>query len=397
VLHFFRAVFVLFALLACVDAGAQSVTPRTFDAMQRVQKLMEDERYEEAREILEAHAVRVERNDYDFALTSQYLAHVSMMLDDQDRAREALAAALAREGVPPDARAELSLFYGTVLMSEEEHALALEALEEWYAAARVKLPGQIFSLAYANYMNGKLQRAGELVELAIEGGQLPGMQTQEAWYQLYYRVLFDQKRYDEAEVVLKEMIGRVPANPTYWRMLAGHYLALEEGTEGLAALMIAYMNDMLESSADLSQIVSLFGYVEAPEKGARLLATWLEDGRIEKNPESLKRLGGLWLASRERDNALAVLREAAELEPDSRTFEQLGGIYFEEEQWSDAYAAYRQALDQGDVEEPALINLLAGISAYRAGENELARRPLEIAAEDAELRRQAESILRELH
>ena len=100
--------------------------------------------------------------------------------------------------------------------------------------------------------------------------------------------------------------------------------------------------------------------------------------------------------SRERDNAITVLTEAAAMAPDGRTYELLGGIYFEEEDWTAAYESYQSALREGELEEPAQVSLLSGISAYRAGLNEEARDALEIAAEDEELRDQAESILNNL-
>lgn len=382
----------LSAVLAVGDAAAQSVSRSTFNALQRVQKLMETEEYDEALVELEELVVKAQNNPYDFALANQYLAHISVIRDDNARARRALEAALSNEGLPPETLAELNVFYGTVLLDAEEFELALEALETWFSLASKPLPSQVFSLAYANYQNGDLARAEELIERAI--GE--ALTIQESWYSLYYRVLFDLKKYDDAEIVLKGMIERVPDNETLWRMLASHFMQLEESSQGLAAMMIAYMNEFLESDSDLRQIVALWGYIEAPEKGARLLDAWLQSGRLETNAESLKQLGNLWLLARERDKALTALTEAAGLSPDGKTYELLGGIYFEDEQWSDAYDAYQNALEEGDLDEPLRVSLLAGISAFRAGNSDGARRALEIAAEDEELRPQAESVLREL-
>ncbi len=383
---------VLALLTLGTDAAAQSVTRPTFIKLQDVQEMMEAEQYQEALIILEALAIKTQDNAYDFALTNQYLAHISIILDDAARARTALRAALSNEGLPPELRTDMNLFYGTILLSDEEYELALEALEEWYALAKLPLPSQIFSLSYANYQYGNIARSEELVERAIgEEAEPP-----ESWYQLYYRVLFEQKKYDNAEAVLKRLIERKPMDETYWRMLAAHYFELEDSGEGLASMMVAYTSDLLESDADLRQVVSLWGYIDAPEKGARLLEEWLETGRLETDAESLKQLGNLWLMAREREYAIGVLTEAAELEPDGRTYELLGGIYFEDEEWTSAYTAYQSAIRQGDLEEPRRVSLLAGISAYRAGNNADAREALKVAAEDEELRPQAESILRQL-
>ena len=388
-----RLVVIVVLLMAGMSVAAQSVTRPTFLALQRVQELMETEQYNEALVELEALAIKTKDNPYDFALTNQYLAHTSVLLDNPARARTALEAALANDGLPADIRTDMNLFYGTVLLGDEAYDLALKALEEWFSLAKLPEPAQIFSLAYANYQTDHMARAEQLVKRAIEDYAQPP----DSWYQLYYRVLFEQKKYAEAESVLKGMLERQPDNTTYWRMLASHYLQLEASNEGLAALMIAYANSLLESGTDLRQIVALWGYIEAPEKGARLLAQWLAEGRLEADPETLKQLGNLWLMAREREQAVDVLTEAAGSSPDGRAYELLGGIYFEDERWADAYAAYQNAIRQGNLEEPLRVSLLAGISAYRAGRNDDARRALREAARDDQLRPQAESILRQLN
>jgi tetratricopeptide (TPR) repeat protein len=208
--------------------------------------------------------------------------------------------------------------------------------------------------------------------------------------------LFEQKKYDAAEVVLKGMLTRVPTNESNWRMLASHYLQLEESADGLAAMMVAYSSDLLESNSDLKQIVALWGYIDAPEKGARLLQEWLTAEKLESDAESLKQLGNLWLMARERNNALSVLTQAAELSPDGRTYELLGGIYFEDEEWADAYTAYSNATLAGDLEEPMRTTMLAGISAYRAGNYADAKEALNEVAESEEFGAQAQSILRQI-
>jgi tetratricopeptide (TPR) repeat protein len=397
-----RQCLVIIALLAVATSAsaqgvktttsAQSVSRATFNALQDVQEMMDAEQYDEALVRLEALVIETADNPYDFALTNQYVAHISILVDNPSRARTALQAALSKEGLPPELRGDMNLFYGTILIGDEEYELARAALEEWYALSPLPTPTQIFSLAYANYQTGNLPRAEELAARSI--GDSP--EPQDSWYQLYYRILFEQKKYEPAETVLLGLIERDPVNPLYWRMMASHHFELESSNDGLAALMIAYSNELLDAETDLRQIVSLWGYIDAPEKGARMLEGWLEDGRLETDAEALKQLGNLWLLARERDNATAVLARAASMDPDGSTYETLGGIYFEEEEWALAHDAYRSAVSQGELEQPALVWLLAGISAFRAGNEDDARRALEVAAEDDELKAQAESVLRQL-
>ncbi|RLA34322.1 MAG: hypothetical protein DRR11_02135 [Gammaproteobacteria bacterium] len=387
-----KLVLVMASLLVAAAAQAQSVSRSTFNVLQRVQKIMEEERYADALAELEVLVVDTQNNPYDNALANQYLAHTSIMLDNPQGTRAALEAGLANTGLPEDMRAEMNLFYGTVLLGEEEYELARIALADWIAVAAYPQPSQIFSFAYANYMSGNVAQAEPLVDRAIGSA----VQPLEPWYQLYYRILFDLKKFELAGSVLHGMISRNPANQMYWRMLVSHYQQLERPGDALATIMTAYLNGSIDSQSDFKQIVSLYGYLDAPEKGARMLQEWLANGELPSDPKILKQLGNLWLMARERESAVVVLKEAATLAPDGRTFELLGGIYFEEEEWPEAYTAYQNAIRVGGLEEPFRISLLAGISAMRAEQTEDARISLEIAAESEQFKKQAEALLKRL-
>jgi len=181
-----KLVLVMASLLVAAAAQAQSVSRSTFNVLQRVQKIMEEERYADALAELEVLVVDTQNNPYDNALANQYLAHTSIMLDNPQGTRAALEAGLANTGLPEDMRAEMNLFYGTVLLGEEEYELARIALADWFAAAEYPQPSQIFSFAYANYMSGNVAQAEPLVDRAIGSA----VQPLEPWYQLYYRILF---------------------------------------------------------------------------------------------------------------------------------------------------------------------------------------------------------------
>jgi tetratricopeptide (TPR) repeat protein len=391
--------FILAALGANALAQQQtstlpSTSRSTFLKLTEVQELWEKEDYATAIRELEALAAEVRDNDYEYALTNQYLANTSILAGDPERAKQAIEVALSTRDIPPPMKADLDLFYGQLLIGDEEYERALKHLEDWlaYPAALDPLPRQIFYVAYANYMTGNLPRAQTLIERAMEEARQPNDQ----WERVYYQILMDQGKYARALEVIMAMLNRQPGEDGYWRLLVNHYMQREDNRKALAALVIADLQNPMTSAADRQRLVSLYGYVEIPEKAARLLERYLADESLPRDAETLSRLADLWTMARERDKAKAVLLEAAEVAPDGRTYRRLGGIYFEEEQWRDAYAAYLEALDQGGLKEPAQVQMLAGVSAYRAGMTREARVALEAAAEYEEYRAQAEALLRRL-
>jgi tetratricopeptide (TPR) repeat protein len=393
-------VFCLVVGLGAFSASAQDQTSTlpstsrgTFLKLMAVQKLWEEEDYTAAIAELEAYSPEVREDPYEFALINQYLANTAILAGDNNRAKLAVEEALSAGELPPQMKANLDLFYGQLLIGDEEFEKALSHLEDWLGITQTPpLPGQIFYVAYANFMTGNLPRAQTLIERAIE--EQP--EHSEQWDRVYYQILYDQRKYDAALDVILGLLDRGPANDSYWRLLVNHYMQQEESRNALSAMVIANLQNPMTQEADLKRLVSLYGYVEIPEKAARLLESYIADERVTKDPETLRQLGDLWLMSREREKAKVVLQEAAKVAPDGRTYQLLGGIYFEDEQWEDAYSAYLEALDLGGLTDPDQIRLLVGISAYRAGMTQEARTALEAAAETEEYRSQARSLLRRL-
>jgi tetratricopeptide (TPR) repeat protein len=382
-------------LLLANLAMAQSVTRSTFRAVEDIQELIEEERHEEAMAELDKLVIETKGIPYDYAIANQYLAHTSVVLDQPAKARKALEEALTVDELPHELLANLKLFYGTILLGDEEFDAAVGVLEEWLIMVDRVLPRQIFSVAYANYMNGAPERAETLMARIFDADPRPLIQS--SWYQVYYRVLFDLKKYRAAEELLLELLSIYPGKEQYWRLLASHYLQLEESNDALAAFMVAYWNKLIKDAGDLQRIVSLFGFVDVPERAARLLETWLDEKKIPEDADSLKQLGNLWLLARHRDNAKTALEKAARTGADGRIYQMLGGIHFEDEDWSEAHAAYKRALRLGGLDEPLRVSLLAGISAYRAGMREEAKSALKDAATSGKYKLQAESLLKRLN
>ena len=402
------AVLLTFALLLSSFAAtsfAQDATPSrgTYMQLMDVQEAWEDEDYNKAFTILQSALNKASDKPLDVATIQQYVAHTAILSGQDHRARPALENALQQPGLPIKLQSELSLFLGQIVLGAEEYEEAKRLLEFWIANTESEPPGaNLFSLAYANYMTGDLPRAEMFIERAINSGD----RANNSWYQVYYQVLFEQKKFAKALVVLHGLIDTDPNEPRYWRMLANHHMQVEEAKKALAAMGIAYQQDMFDQTADLKRVASLYGYVEVPEKAARLTEEWVAQGRVEEDADTLRRLGDLWMLARDRGKAKDYLRRAGDANRDPKTFELLGSLYFEDEEWTRAHASFKRVLesegrrdDDGDllIEDPLRIHMLAGISAMRAGMKPEARVSLTRAMDDPGLRGQARALLKKLN
>ena len=385
-------------LFGAHNADAQSTSRSTFTKLMDVQELWAADNYDEAMQILQKLAADNRDNGYDHAVTQQYIAHTAMLSDRMELVRPALETALSMPGLDDKLEADLKLFYGQILLGDEEFEVARDMLEAWYAwfitdPARIPQPAQVFSLAYSNYMTGNLPRAEVLLADAVANART----INNTWYRVYYQVLFEQRKYAEAEVVIYGLVTRDPANETYWRMLTNHYLQIEESHTALASMAIAELQGLLDEPKDRERLSSMYGYMEIPEKAARILEAAVTNEQVEEDAKTLKRLGDLWLLARDRERALDYLSRSAAASPDGKTFELVGSLLFEDEQWEGAREAYLQALELGGLDEPERVHLLAGMSAFRSGDTNGARESFNEARKSDEHRAQALSMLRQLN
>ncbi len=388
-------VILLVLVLAMPAAAQQTASRSTFARLMDVQELWEEDRYPEAIDKLEALAAATRDKPYDFAVTNQYLAHTAVMMGEHERARPALEAALATPGLPDTLVGELKMFYAQIVIGDEEYELAKRMFDDWLAITETEpSPAQLFSIAYANFMAEYLDESRDYAERAIAGSST----VPDSWLRLYYQILFDSRAFDDARRVALDLLDRDPANEQYWRLLASHHLRLEDYQSAVSAVEVAMHTGALQTESDLRRVVSMYSQLLVPEKAARRLAAWMEEGRLEKDAKTWRQLGDMWLMARERDNAKSALWNSVSMEGDAGTLEFLASIHFEDGEWQQSYEAFERALrltGPGDKDLHRL-EMLTGLTAMRAGHRTEAREFLMLAQEDQKLRGQVRSILREL-
>ena len=388
-------VFVPLALSAAEPTASRS----TFVKLMDVQEMWEDEDYPgaipELRELIE----KTQDKPYDYAVANQYLAHTAIMAGQSDLARPALEAALTvpENKLGDKLAGEIKMFYAQIVIGDEAYELAKRMFDEWLEVIEEPpKPAQYFSMGYANYMAGYLAEAREYVTLAVDQSPKPA----DNWLRLQYTILFDSKEYELAREIAVSLLDRDPDNESYWRLLASHYMRLEDYQLALATAESALVAGVMESETDLRRIASLYGHVAVPEKAARRLAVWMEEEKVDADAKTWRQLGDLWMLARERENAKEALWASVRLEPNSKTYEFLASIHFEDAEWQQSYDAFEQALrlSDADAEEEDIhrLEMLTGLTAMRAGHKQEAREFLLLAQSSEELRGQVRSILREL-
>ena len=382
--------------LAAAATSEQATGRRTLplfvcEQLQTVQKQLDDGNTAGAIAQLEGLSQRVDDDGLAFGIVQQYLVNAYLQADQAGRARAAAEQALARQDLAPGARLQLTYSAGRLALIAEDYPAASQRLGEWLAAETHPNGEAYYLLGYANYRIGAFKEAEIHLRNAVALGP-----ASEGWYELLLAVLIEQQDHAAAAEFLTQRIGAQPDGAEQWKRLASLYLGIGREEAGLAVMLLARRSGLLAADEELEHLLRLHRHIGVPERAARLLARWLDEGTLAPSPPRWMTLAELWLEARERSAAKTALAKAAGGAADGRAADLLGRLEFEDENWQAAADAFQQARRHGGVEAAEQSTLLLGIAALRSGQRPLARRVLEEAAAQPTTAKQARYWLQDL-
>jgi tetratricopeptide (TPR) repeat protein len=383
------AALALAAMLIQPALAADTLSAKTYRGLQQAQELLDARQPDKAAVVLRNLASTVEGQAYDYAMVMQYLAHSQMLADQPAAALATVTTALSRSDLPPELALELMFYRAKLLLNDQRIDEGLEAIELYFSQSPDPKAEAFYYRGFALFRAGRFREAQAPLEQAVALAR----RRIAAWDDLLLAAYVQGESWDKAAQALRLRVGRTPQAVQNWKQLAGVYYQQGDHASALATLMLAQRRHDLPP-ADLDTIIGLHDMLGMPEKGARLLEGWLEDGKLERTPQRLRRLADMWLTARERTQAKQAF---ARLAPGARTGEIeaiLGQLHMEDAQWREAAAALSRALAKGGLKEEPSTRLMLGVCYLKAGDTDRAIAALTEAARAPRLKASAEHWLR---
>lgn len=296
-------------------------------------------------------------NSHERALMWQGYGYAYMGTEDYENAAEALESCLATRGLPSQAELQTRYNLAQILVMLERPQRAIEEFDQWFAHAAKPSPTAYYMAAMAYMQAGRRREAIEYVDRAIAGAAEP----KEQWLQLKNAMLVEEKKLEEAESVLAELIERYPKK-VYWMQLAAIYSETGRHERALTTLEMAYLQGFLDQESEYVTLAQMYLYNQIPYRAAAVLQNGIDNGFVGDTSKSWQLLAESWVAARERDRALPPMRKAAELAEDGNAYVRLAQIFIEREEWSEARGALDKALAKGNLKHPGHAQLFLGIA-----------------------------------
>lgn len=373
------------------DASQYTVGQYAYEKLSEANEAIAEEKFAEARAVLEQMAEKRGLNPHEQALLYQTLGMLEAEQENYAGAARHVEKSLALQALPPDQQLRMTYNLAQLYVATEQFDRAIPLLEKWFAQTENPQPLSYYQLAGAYVQAEQSEKALAPARKAVELSESP----KESWIQLLVALYFEKREYAKIRPLLEQLVERFPKK-TYWMQLAAVYSELGEEKKSLAVHQIAYEQGLLDRDAEIRMLAQLLLFHELPYRAGRVLEKGLEDGVVEADASAYELLANSWISARNYERAIAPLERAAELSKSGDLYVRLAQVQMERERWDEAVAALRAAIEKGGLDDPGRPHLLLGICSFRGGNLDGAERSFQRARQFEVFRHDADLWLRQV-
>ena len=348
------------------------MSKKTYDAINKIQIMIEEERFDEA--LAEVELVKERKlNGYERAHVLNMQGFLAFQLEDSDGALNAYREALEQEGLPDSQVRALLNSVAQVSLAVERYADA-ELYARKLIATETEAPQPLSQVILAQALVGqeKWEESIDPLKTAIEMQRAMGAKPRENWMAMLSSIYYTLERYEDMRDVLYEIIELYPAE-RYILNLAALHGQLEEPGKQLALVESLRDDERIDRGFHLLMLANLFISQGTPLKAAELLDKEIASGRIEASRQNLELNSQAWYMAGDEARAIPPLEAAAAKEDDGKLYLRIARLHMDLYQWKPAEVAARKALDRGGLKEPGDAWLLVGMALARGDKLDAAR------------------------
>ncbi len=372
---------------------SQVLGKKAFKSIERAQKFIADEQYDEADGVLSAMLLGQKYKIYEKAVAQQMMGVIAYSQNDYKKASVEFEKAISMGALPPSV--ELTLIFNLAQFSllEGHNQKALSYLNRWFnevdniTVSAYALRAQAF-LALGNLKNAEMD-----ISTALKKSTKP----KQTWYSILLSIYLQQNRYKEALPVLEEAVEYFPNKKVFLQQLSAIYFELGQEDDSFSVQQIMYRQGMLKTSSELERLAQLYLYNDYPYKSAKILSDGLQNGAIEKKQSNWESLARSWMYAREWEKSRDPLLRAAKGAEDGKLYIQLGQAYLQDEDWKMAVKYLKKGIKKGGLKDKkGNAFLILGITQSKLGQYEDAIGSFRTAGDNDDLAKDAFRWIRSL-
>ncbi len=358
---------------------SEVLSKAAFRKIEQSQNLLAEDKYVDALAPLKAIIDGKKYTPYEKAVAIQTTGFVYAGQGHYAKTRKAFERAIATGALPPRVVNDLTYNLAQLNLADGHARKALALLQKWLKMIEGEPAADTFALKAQIYLVlENLPTAEKAIRKAMSKSETP----KQNWVRILLSILLQQERFGEARPILEDAVERWPGVKIFWQQLTAVYYEAGEEKLGFVAQQAMFIQNMLTTSKELSNMAQLYLYHNVPIKAAVILQRGLDKGQIEKTEKNYELMAQAYMNSREWKKAVPPLTKAAKKSKKGKHYEKLGQSYLQDEEWKKAAAAFERALKKGGLDDAANSWLLLGIARTRLKKYDEAIKALRKAGED---------------
>lgn len=358
----------------------QTIRKQHVKTFEKINTAMDEEKYSEAKRLLDKLNVEPDLNNIEKAYLANYLGNIAFGADDLNTAlREFKKIMNLKEGIPEAFYNQIMYVIAQVYFSQENYTEALSYAQRWFKIQADPTADAYMLVGQAQYMlkryNAALPNVQKGIQKYIDLGSVP----KEGWLNLLSSIYRQKSDYKRMLPVLKQLVQHYPKK-RYLITMGGVYNELNDTPRMTAMYQALYDQNLLDQESEVVTLASLQLSQDNPYKAATLMEKGLNSGLIKKNLKNYRVFAQALYLSREYEKALQPLAQAAKLSPDGKLYGQLAQSYIALNRWQEADQAISKALKKGKLQDVGQTLISQGLVRFELKKYESAKSAFKKAA-----------------
>ena len=341
----------------------QPTTSETFfHRLSNVYTVLDEGKPDEALELLQR--IRPRRiSNYEQAQLHRTYGFVYLQLKRDDEAFAAFQKCVELDALPTPTHQSIVYSLVGYYAGEERYDESNAALLQWFRYES-NPSAESYVVLGANYAKQDLMK--EALPYVVRANQLAD-EPNSNWRDIQLAIHVDLGQLDAAIELVRDNIGIWPETVRNYVVLSGLYTETGREQSALATLSIAWHRGLLESKADILELVRLNLILDAPARAGTILKDAMQQGWVKENADNLRLLLDSWTLARENNQAVEVIDQLAKMAADGNYYYRKALLLNETHDWAQVVESCKLAIEKGKLDEPGAVWLLQGIALIELG------------------------------
>lgn len=343
---------------AGADGATQPLGRKTEAKLREAGAQMQKQQWDKA--LAELEGDPADLNPHEQARVLQMKAQIHLLSNHIDEGVSELEQAVALKAMPKADQLQAQYLLAQAYLHQERYAESADTFEAWLKETKQPTAENHFDVARADARAKRFKLALPHAKKAVEMSEKP----EEARLALLAWIHVELKQHAEGIAVQEQLVNAFPKKE-YWLQLAQTYLDSKNPKRAAETLEVPYTKGLLTEEQELVTLARLYLKAGEGAKGAELLRTQMESGKIEKSAQNSELLASCYIQSGDTEHGEATLELVGKEVSSGQVFLDLGRAHFAKQRWEPARDALARSVTTGGLRYPGSAQLLLGITHYK--------------------------------